>query len=210
MVKALIGRKLEMTQLFADDGSAVPVTVVQAGPCFITQVKTVARDGYSAVQIGFGSRKPKNVNRPMKGHLAKADKGYFEVLQEVRVQDPDDFEVGQDLSVDVFEVGERVDVIGTSKGKGFAGTIKRWGFQRGPAAHGSKNIREPGSTGNATFPGRVIKGKKMPGQKGNKRVTVMSLKVVDVRPENNILIVRGAIPGGKNGVVFIRKSNRVR
>jgi large subunit ribosomal protein L3 len=199
-----------MTQLFADDGSAVPVTVVQAGPCFITQVKTVARDGYSAVQIGFGSRKPKNVNRPMKGHLAKAGKGYFEVLQEVRVQDPDDFEVGQDLSVDVFEVGERVDVIGTSKGKGFAGTIKRWGFQRGPAAHGSKNIREPGSTGNATFPGRVIKGKKMPGQKGNKRVTVMSLKVVDVRPENNLLILRGAIPGGKNGVVVIRKSNRVR
>lgn len=210
MVKALIGRKLEMTQLFAEDGSAVPVTLVEAGPCFVTQVKTPARDGYAAVQIGFGSRKPKNVNRPMKGHLAKADKGFFEILREVRVQDSDGFEVGQDILVDLFEIGERVDVVGTSKGKGFAGTIKRWGFQRGPAGHGSKNIREPGSTGNATFPGRVIKGKKMPGQKGNKRVTVLSLKVVDVRPENNLLIVRGAVPGAKNGLVLIRKSNRVR
>ncbi|NLI82576.1 MAG: 50S ribosomal protein L3 [Deltaproteobacteria bacterium] len=209
MVKALIGRKLEMTQLFAEDGSVVPVTVVEAGPCVVTQVKTVERDGYRALQIGFGSRKAKNVNRPMKGHLDKVGKGYFQVLKEVRVKDVSDFEIGQDLSVDVFEVGERVDVIGTSKGKGFAGTIKRWGFQRGPAAHGSKNIREPGSTGNATFPGRVIKGKKMPGQKGNKRVTVMGLKVVDVRPEQNLLLVRGAVPGAKNGIIFIRKSNRV-
>ncbi|NLI33186.1 MAG: 50S ribosomal protein L3 [Deltaproteobacteria bacterium] len=210
MVKALIGRKLEMTQFFAEDGTAVPVTVVEAGPCVVTQVKTVERDGYSALQIGFGSRKPRNVNRPMKGHLDKAGKGYFQVLQEVRVNDVSEFEIGQDLSVDAFEIGERVDVIGTSRGKGFAGTIKRWGFQRGPAAHGSKNIREPGSTGNATFPGRVIKGKKMSGQKGNKRVTVMSLKVIDVRPENNLLIVKGAVPGARNGIIFIRKSNRVR
>lgn len=210
MVKALIGRKLEMTQFFAEDGTAVPVTVVEAGPCVVTQVKTVERDGYSALQIGFGSRKPRNVNLPMKGHLDKAGKGYFQVLQEVRVNDVSEFEIGQDLSVDAFEIGERVDVIGTSRGKGFAGTIKRWGFQRGPAAHGSKNIREPGSTGNATFPGRVIKGKKMSGQKGNKRVTVMSLKVIDVRPENNLLIVKGAVPGARNGIIFIRKSNRVR
>lgn len=210
MVKALIGRKLEMMQLFAEDGSAVPVTVVQAGPCFVTQVKTEERDGYSALQVGFGARKEKNVNRPMKGHLDKAGKGYFQVLRELRLEDVSDFELGQGLSVDAFEIGERVDVIGTSKGKGFAGTIKRWGFQRGPAGHGSKNIREPGSTGNATFPGRVIKGKKMPGQKGNRRVTVMSLRVVDVRPEDNLLIVKGAVPGAKNGIVFIRKSNRVR
>lgn len=209
MVKALIGRKLEMTQFFAEDGTAVPVTVVEAGPCVVTQVKTVERDGYGAVQIGFGSRKPKNVNRPMKGHLDKVGKGYFLVLQEVRVNDVSEFEIGQDLSVDAFEIGERVDVIGTSKGKGFAGTIKRWGFKRGPAAHGSKSIREPGSTGNATFPGRVVKGKKMPGQKGNKRVTVMSLKVIDIRPENNLLIVKGAVPGARNGIIFIRKSNRV-
>lgn len=210
MIKALIGRKLEMTQLFAEDGSAVPVTVVQAGPCTVTQVKTQERDGYSALQIGYGSRKPKNVNRPMKGHMDKAGKGYFKILQEVRVDQGSDFEVGQDIAVDVFEIGERIDVIGTSKGKGFAGTIKRWGFQRGPAGHGSKNIREPGSTGNATYPGRVIKGKKMPGQKGNKRVTLMGLKIIDVRPEENLLIVKGAIPGAKNGIIFIRKSNRIR
>ncbi|NTW37622.1 MAG: 50S ribosomal protein L3 [Syntrophobacteraceae bacterium] len=210
MVKALIGRKLEMTQLFAEDGSAVPVTVVEAGPCIVTQVKTAERDGYSALQIGFGTRKAKNVNRPMKGHLDKVGKGYFQVLRELPMEDVTDYEIGQDLSVDAFEIGERVDVIGTSKGKGFAGTIKRWGFSRGPAAHGSKNIREPGSTGNATFPGRVIKGKKMAGQKANKRVTVMSLKVIDVRPEDNLLIVKGAVPGAKNGILLIRKSNRVR
>jgi len=210
MVKAIIGRKLDMTQVFAEDGSAVPVTLVQAGPCFITQVKTAERDGYSALQIGFGSRKPKNVNRPSKGHLDKAGKGYFRVLQEVRVDQPEDYELGQELSIDMFEIGERIDVIGTSKGKGFAGPIKRWRFQRGPDGHGSKNIREPGSTGNATYPGRVIKGKKMAGQKGNVRVTVMGLKIVDVRPEDNLLLVKGAIPGAKNGIVFIRKTNRVR
>lgn len=210
MVKAMIGRKLEMTQVFAEDGSVVPVTVVQAGPCFVTQVKTNERDGYSALQIGFAPQKPKHVNRPMKGHLDKAAKGYFRVLQEVRVQEPEDYELGQELTVDMFEIGERIDVIGKSKGKGFAGPIKRWGFQRGPDGHGSKNIREPGSTGNATYPGRVIKGKRMAGQKGNTRVTLLGLKIVDVRPEDNLLLVKGAIPGAKNGIVFIRKTNRVR
>ena len=210
MIKAIIGRKIDMTQVFAEDGSSVPVTVVQAGPCFITQVKTSERDGYAALQLGFGRRKPKHVNRPMKGHQDKAAKGYFSVLQEVRVDEPEDYELGQELLVDMFEIGERIDVIGTSKGKGFAGPIKRWRFQRGPAGHGSKNIREPGSTGNATYPGRVIKGKKMAGQKGNTRVTVMGLKIVDVRPEDNLLLVRGAIPGAKNGIVFIRKTNRVK
>jgi large subunit ribosomal protein L3 len=165
MIKAILGRKLEMTQLFAEDGTSIPVTILHAGPCAITQVKTPERDGYSAVQLGFGSAKPKNVTRPAKGHLDKAGKGYFPVLREVHVSDTSDYELGQEVAVDVFEVGESVDIIGTTKGKGFAGTIKRWGFQRGPAGHGSKNIREPGSTGNATYPGRVIKGKKMAGQK---------------------------------------------
>jgi len=208
MIKALIGRKLQMTQIFADDGSVVLVTLLQAGPCIVTQVKTPERDGYSAVQIGFGTRKPKNVNRPLKGHLDKIGKGYFEVLREVRLQEPPEYQAGEQFSVEIFEIGERVDVIGTSKGKGYAGTIKRWNFQRGPSAHGSKNVREPGSTGNATFPGRVIKGKKMPGQKGNKRITTMNLKVVDVRPEDNLLIIKGAIPGSRNGIVYIRKTNR--
>lgn len=210
MVKALIGRKLEMMQLFADDGSVLPVTLIQAGPCVVTQIKTPERDGYAAVQLGYGNVKAKNVTKPLKGHLDKVGKGYFEVLHEVRTDQAGQFQAGQELSVDVFAVGEVVDVTGTSKGKGFAGTIRRWNFQRGPAGHGSKNIREPGSTGNATYPGRVIKGKKMPGQKGNKRVTLMGLKIVDIRPEENLLIVKGNVPGCRNGIVYIRKNNRVR
>lgn len=210
MIKGIIGRKMEMIQVYAEDGTAVPVTVVKAGPCTITQIKTVENDGYAALQLGFGTSKPKNVTRPMKGHLDKAAKGYFSVLQEVRVNDTEGYELGQEILADAFEVGEFIDVIGKSKGKGFAGPIKRWGFQRGPSAHGSKNIREPGSTGNATFPGRVIKGKKMAGQKGNKRVTTLHLKIVDVRPEENILLVKGAVPGAKNSIVFIRKTNRTR
>jgi large subunit ribosomal protein L3 len=210
MIKSIIGRKMEMTQVFAEDGTAVPVTVVQAGPCTITQIKTVEKDGYAALQLAFGTSKPKNVTRPLKGHMDKAGKGYFSVLKEVRVNETEGYEVGQELLADTFEIGEFVDVIGNSKGKGFAGPIKRWGFQRGPSGHGSKNIREPGSTGNATFPGRVIKGKKMAGQKGNKRITTLHLKIVDVRPEENILLVKGAVPGAKNSIVFIRKTNRVR
>ncbi len=199
-----------MTQVFAEDGSVVPVTVVQAGPCVVTQVKVPARDGYSAVQIGFGEQKEKKVTRPLKGHLDKVGKGYFRILREVRVENPDEFEPGQVLDTSVFLIGDRVDVTGISKGKGFAGTVKRWGFSRGPVTHGCKNIREPGSTGCATFPGRVIKGKKMAGQKGNKRATVLNLRIVDVRPEENLLLIKGAVPGGINGFLLIRKTNRVR
>jgi large subunit ribosomal protein L3 len=210
MVKAIIGRKLEMAQLFAEDGSVVPVTFIEAGPCVVTQIKTPERDGYAALQLGYGKVKPKNVNKPDKGHLDKVGKGYFRVLHEVRMDAISDFQAGQELLVDVFAIGEVVDVTGISKGKGFAGTIRRWNFQRGPAGHGSKNIREPGSTGNATYPGRVIKGKKMSGQKGNKRVTLMGLTIVDIRPEENLLIVRGSVPGSRNGIIYIRKNNRVR
>jgi large subunit ribosomal protein L3 len=209
MIKAIIGSKLEMMQVFAEDGTNVPVTLLEVGPCTVSQIKTPERDGYSALQIAFGACKPKHINKPLKGHLDKAGKGYFQVLREVRVEDPGQFQLGQEITVDSFQIGERIDVIGTSKGKGYAGTIKRWGFQRGPDGHGSKNVREPGSTGCATYPGRVIKGKKMPGQKGNKRITTMGLKIVDVRPEDNLLLVKGAIPGARNGIVFIRKTNRV-
>jgi large subunit ribosomal protein L3 len=210
MIKAIIGRKLGMTQVFAEDGSVVPVTVVQAGPCVITQVKTRERDGYTALQLGFGARKAKHVNRPMQGHLNKVGKGYFSVLQEVKVERPEEFKLGDEIRADVFQAGERVDVIGVSKGKGFAGTIKRWGFHRGPVTHGCKNIREPGSTGCATFPGRVLKGKRMAGQLGNRRVTTMNLKVMDVQAERNLILIKGAIPGADNGVVYIRKTNRVK
>jgi large subunit ribosomal protein L3 len=209
MIKAIIGRKLGMTQIFAEDGSVVPVTVVQAGPCTVTQIKTLERDGYAALQLGFGTRKLKHVNQPMRGHLDKVGKGYFRVLQEVRVKDTEDYQLGEEIQVDIFEIGERVDVVGVSKGKGFAGTIKRWGFHRGPETHGCKNVREPGSTGCATYPGRVMKGKRMPGQLGNKRVSTLNLKVVDIMYEDNLLLIKGAIPGATNGVVFIRKTNRV-
>ncbi len=216
MIRGLIGRKLGMTQVFAEDGTVVPVTVLEVGPCVVTQVKTEERDGYKAVQLGFGERKEKNVNKPLKGHMQKAlqssgRKSYFSVLREFRVEDTEPFEVGREIRVeDVFQIGERVDVTGRSKGRGFSGTIKRWGFSRGPMTHGCKNIREPGSTGCATFPGRVIKGKKMPGHYGDERVTVLNLKIVDVRPEDNVVLVKGAVPGARNGIVLIRKTNRVK
>lgn len=207
-MKAIIGRKLGMTQMFADDGSAVPITVLEAGPCTVTQIKTPERDGYSALQIGYGTCKANNVNRPLKGHMDKVGKGYFKVLREVRVDQPGEFQLGQGITTEIFQIGENIDVIGTSKGKGFAGTIKRWGFSRGPTTHGCKNIREPGSTGMATFPGRVLKGKRMAGQKGNKRVTVMNLQIIDIRPEENLMFVKGAVPGAENGIILIRKTNR--
>jgi len=208
MVKAIVGRKIGMTRVFAEDGRSVPVTVVQAGPCVITQIKTQQRDGYQALQVGFGACREQRVTRPLKGHMDKAGKGYFRVLKEFPTDDPGAYELGQEIRADEFEVGERIDVSGVTKGKGFAGTIKRWGFQRGPVTHGCKNIREPGSTGCATYPGRVIKGKKMPGQKGNRNKTVLNLTVVDVRPEDNLLLIKGAVPGADNGIVFIRKTNR--
>jgi large subunit ribosomal protein L3 len=210
MINAIIVRKLDMTQVFADDGTVYPVTLVQAGPCTITQVKTPKTDGYSALQIGFGTKKAKSVNRPLKGHLDKVGKGYFETLREIPIEDPSEHNPGDQVLVDIFEIGDRIDVIGKTKGKGFAGTIKRWRFQRGPDGHGSKNVREPGSTGMATYPGRVIKGKKLPGQKGNTRTTVLNLTVVDVRPESNLILIHGAVPGSKNGIVLIRKTNRVK
>ncbi len=208
MITAIIGRKLDMTQVFANDGSVYPVTLVQAGPCTVTQVKTLEKDGYSALQIGFGTKKAKSVNRPMKGHMDKAGKGYFEVLREVPAESTSEHNAGDQVLAEMFAIGDHVDIIGKSIGKGFAGTIKRWNFQRGPDGHGSKNVREPGSTGMATYPGRVIRGKKMPGQKGNKRTTVLNLRVVDVRPEDNLLLIHGAVPGAKNGIVVIRKTNR--
>ena len=210
MINAIIGRKLDMTQIFASDGTVYPVTLVQVGPCTVTQVKTEKTDGYSALQIGFGTKKAKSVNKPLKGHLDKIGKGYFEVLREIPVDDPSEHNPGDQVLADMFEIGENIDVIGKSKGKGFAGTIKRWNFQRGPDGHGSKNVREPGSTGMATYPGRVIRGKKMPGQMGNRRTTVLNLKVVDVRPEDNLILVHGAVPGAKNGIVIIRRTNRVK
>jgi large subunit ribosomal protein L3 len=208
MVNALIGKKLGMSQLFSPDGEVTPVTVIQVGPCTVTQIKSVASDGYNAVQLGFGEKKPQRTKKPLLGHFKKSGKGPFAVVREVRVDDVGEFELGQEVSADIFQVGELVHVVGKSKGKGFAGTIKRWNFSRGPMSHGGMNKRAPGSIGCSATPARVIKGRKMPGQMGNRRATVKGLMVVDVRPEENIILIRGAVPGGRNGVVFIKKSGR--
>ena len=208
MVNALIGKKLGMSQLFSPDGEVTPVTVIQAGPCTVTQIKSVDSDGYNAVQLGFGERKPQRTKKPLLGHFKKSGKGPFAVVREVRVDDVGEFELGQEVSADIFQVGELVHVVGKSKGKGFAGTIKRWNFSRGPMSHGGMNKRAPGSIGCSATPARVVKGKKMPGQMGNRRATVKGLMVVDVRPEENIILIRGAVPGGRNGVVFIKKSGK--
>ena len=208
MVNALIGKKLGMSQLFSPDGEVTPVTVIQAGPCTVTQIKSVESDGYNAVQLSFGEKKPQRTNKPLLGHFKKSGKGPFAVVREVRVDDVGEFELGQEVSADIFQVGELVHVVGRSKGKGFAGTIKRWNFSRGPMSHGGMNKRPPGSVGCSASPSRVIKGRKMPGQMGNRNVTVKGLMVVDVRPEENIILIRGAVPGGRNGVVFIKKSGK--
>jgi large subunit ribosomal protein L3 len=208
MVNALIGKKLGMSQLFSPDGEVTPVTVIQAGPCTVTQIKSVESDGYNAVQLGFGEKKPQRTKKPLLGHFKKSGKGPFAAVREVRVDDVGEFELGQEVSADIFQVGELVHVVGRSKGKGFAGTIKRWNFSRGPMSHGGMNKRPPGSIGCSASPSRVIKGRKMPGQMGNRRATVKGLMVVDIRPEENIILIRGAVPGGRNGLVFIKKSGK--
>ena len=200
-----MGKKLGMTGLFTPEGEYVPVTVVLAGPCVVTQIKTVATDGYNALQIGFGKKKEAGVNMPMKGHLKKCGDVLFECLREFSVKNPDEYEVGQALGLDIFKVGDRVDVSGTSKGRGFSGVIKRHGFHGGKKTHGSHSHRIPGSIGCSATPAKVIKGKKMPGQYGSERKTVRNLKVVDVRPEENLILIRGALPGAKSGLVEIKK-----
>ncbi len=203
----ILGKKLGMTRVFREDGTVCPVTVIQAGPCPIMQVKTDDKEGYSAIQVGYDAIEERKVNKPQKGHQAKADKGLFRHLKEFRLEDVAEYEVGQEITVDIFAPGEKVKVTGKSKGKGFQGVMKRWNFAGQRASHGAEKIhRVPGSVGNATFPGRIWKNKKMPGQMGNARVTVSNIEIVDVRPEENILIVKGQVPGPKDGLVMIRKT----
>jgi len=205
MCKGIIGKKLGMTNLFAADGRFVPVTVVQAGPCVVTQVKTEAKDGYNALQLGFGEKKPARINKPMKGHF-KASGGAFAYLREVSVDDPSEYSPGQTINLDVFNVGEKVDVTGTSKGRGFQGVVKRHGFRLGRKTHGSHSYREPGSIGCSAWPAKVIKGKKMPGRYGNDRTIVRNLEIVDIRPEENLMMIKGALPGTRTGLVAINKA----
>ena len=204
MVSTILGRKIGMTQVFDEDDNVVPVTVIQAGPCVVSQVKTVESDGYDAVQIGFGSIKKSRVNKPMAGHFAKAGVEPMRYLREVRVANGADHKVGDIVSVADFSEVTNVDVTGTSKGKGFQGTIKRWNFACGPRTHGSRNQRRPGSIGQCAYPSRVRKGLHMAGHMGDERVTVKNLKLVRIDAEQNLMLVKGAVPGAKNGLVAVR------
>ena len=202
----ILGRKLGMTRVFGDDGSIIPVTVIQAGPCPVTQVKNLEKDGYNAMQIGFDEIPERKVNKPAKGHLDKAARGYFRVLKEIRLDGPVPFEQGMDVTVDIFAPGEKVKVTGTSIGKGFQGVMRRWNFRGLKATHGTEKAhRSGGSIGHNTEPGKVMKGKKMAGHMGARTVTCAGLEVVDVRPEYNLILVKGQIPGPKNAVVMVRK-----
>jgi large subunit ribosomal protein L3 len=208
MFKGLIGRKVGMTQIFDEEGIAFPVTLIEAGPCYVTQVKTEAHDGYSSVQIGFDEVKPKRLTRGQLGHLKRNDLPPLKVLREFRMKSPEVSE-GDTLNVDLFERGEHVDIVGISKGRGFAGVVKRYGFAGGPKTHGqSDRHRAPGSLGSGTTPGRVFKGKRGPGRMGNERVTSSNVLVVLVDPERNLMAVDGSVPGPKGGIVVIKPARK--
>ena len=209
MKKAILATKVGMTQIFNEDGVLTPVTVLQAGPCVVTQVKTAQNDGYSAVQVGFGDIREKLVNKPQKGHFAKAGVDAKRYVREFRLDDAESYTVGQEIKADVFAAGDKIDATAKSKGKGFQGAIKRHGQSRGPMAHGSKYHRHSGSNGSATTPGRVFKGKHMPGHMGAVRVTVQNLEVVKVDAEKNLLLVKGSVPGPKKALVTIKETTRV-
>ena len=204
--QGILGRKLGMTRVFADDGTIVPVTVIAAGPCPVLQLKDEEKDGYIAVQVGFDQVPERKADKPTRGHQAKADKGFFRHTREFRFDGAAEMELGQELTVEMFNPGERVKITGRSKGKGFQGVMKRWNFRGSRASHGAEKVhRSPGSIGNATFPGKVMKGKKMAGQMGDRKVTYKNIEVFDVRPEENLLLLRGQVPGAKGGLVMIRK-----
>jgi large subunit ribosomal protein L3 len=205
MSKGIMGKKLGMTGVFTPDGRYVPVTVVEAGPCVITQIKTRPTDGYDALQLGFIEQPPERTNKPLKGHMEKSGNRCFKHLKEFFVDNPDEFSLGQEITVELFQVGERVDVIGHSKGRGFSGVMKRHGFSGGRKTHGSKSHRIPGSIGCSAWPSRVIKGKKLPGRFGNDRKTTRNLEIVDIRADDNLILIKGAIPGPKSGLLAINK-----
>lgn len=204
-MKGIIGKKLGMTQVFKEDGTLVPVTVVESQGMKVVQIKTEGKEGYNSIQIGFGEIKDKNVNKPKKGHFSKAQVENKRMLKEFRIDNPEEFEIGQEIKVDLFEEGEIVDVEGTSKGKGFQGSIKRHNHSRGPETHGSKYHRAVGSLGASAHPARVFKNKKLPGHMGHEKVTVKNLEIVKVDLEKNLLLIKGAVPGPKKGTVIIRK-----
>ena len=206
MKKALIGKKVGMTQIFDEKGKVIPVTVIEAGPCVVAQVKTVESDGYNAVQLGFGDVKESKVNKPIKGHFTKAKLTLKKHLREFRIDDVASVKVGDELKADVFAKGDKVDIQGTSKGKGFQGVIKRHGQSRGPMGHGSMYHRRPGSMGSTSTPGRVFKGKKLPGHMGSNTITIQNLEVVSVDLDKNVILVKGSVPGANGAILKIKSS----
>ncbi|MEW9122234.1 MAG: 50S ribosomal protein L3 [Thermotaleaceae bacterium] len=205
-MKGILGRKIGMTQIFTEAGMVIPVTVVEAGPMVVTQIKTVETDGYNAIQVGYGDIKTKNVNKPTKGHFEKAGVEYKKALREFVVEDPAAYQIGQEIKADIFAEGNKIDVTGISKGKGTQGAIKRHNQSRGPMSHGSKYHRGPGSKGAGTTPGRVFKGQTEAGRMGNEQVTVQNLEIVKVDTERNLLLIKGAIPGPKKGMLTIKET----
>ena len=209
MKKAILATKVGMTQIFNEDGVLTPVTVLQAGPCVVTQVKTVENDGYDAVQVGYVDKREKLVTKPVKGHFDKAGVSYKRYVREFRFENASEYSVKDEIKADIFAAGDKIDATAVSKGKGFQGAIKRHGQHRGPMAHGSKFHRHQGSNGSATTPGRVFKGKGMPGQMGNKQITVQNLEVVKIDAENNLILVKGAVPGPKKCLVTVKETVKV-
>ena len=205
MVNKLYGKKLGMTQYFLEEGRSVPVTVLEIGPCVVIQKKTREKDGYDALQVGYQPQKESRVNKPLKGQFKAAGGRCFTHLSEIRVDDPEPFKLGQELKSDLFSIGDLVHISGLSKGRGFSGVMKRWGFSGGRKTHGSRSHRIPGSIGCSATPGRVLKGKKLPGKMGDHRVTIKNLEVIDVRPEIDVVLVKGAVPGSRNSFVEIAK-----
>ena len=206
MEKAIIGKKIGMTQIFDEKGLVIPVTVIEAGPCIVAQVKTIETDGYNAIQLGYGDVKENRINRPEKGHFTKAKLALKKHLREFRVSEIADVTVGNEIKADVFETGDKIDVQGTTKGKGFQGVIKRHGQSRGPMGHGSMYHRRPGSMGSTSTPGRVFKGKKLPGHMGVQTVTIQNLDIVKVDLDKNVILVKGSVPGAKGAILKIRKT----
>ncbi|MDY6863542.1 MAG: 50S ribosomal protein L3 [Thermodesulfobacteriota bacterium] len=203
MSLGLIGKKIGMTQVFEDNSELVPVTIIQAGPCFVIQIKTEEKDGYNALQLGYVAAK--KVNKPIQGHCTKSDRGNFRIFKEFAVEDIENYTLGQEINIGIFSIGDRITITGNSKGKGFAGVMKRWGFGGGPASHGSKTHRRPGSIGASATPSRVLKGKKLPGHKGNEKNTIKKCKIVNLMSEENIIMIKGQVPGSRNQVVLIYK-----
>ena len=206
MKKAILAKKIGMTQIFEEDGTVTPVTVLEAGPCVVTQVKTLEKDGYEAVQVGFEDKRETLVNSPDRGKFDKADIPYKRFVKEFRFENSSEYSVKDEIKADIFEAGDKVDVTGTSKGKGYQGAIKRYGQHRGPMAHGSKYHRHAGSNGSASDPSRVFKGKHMPGHMGSEQVTIQNLKIVRVDADDNLILVKGAVPGPKKGLVVVKEA----